>query len=107
DPATEDAARESSSAWHEVAAGVAVVDLSIPPEEQPVALGAVRLFSGYAGWDAEQLEGEIDEGAWFILDPVHEDMLGATPEQLWHDVLQRQGGRLAMLATYPPTPTVN
>ena len=29
------------------------------------------------------------------------------PEQLWHDVLRRQGGKLAMLASYPPTPSVN
>ncbi len=96
-----------SDDWHAVVTGVAVVDLSVAPEDQPVPLNAARLFSGYAGWDAEQLEGEIGEGAWFILDAVRQDILGETPEQLWHDVLQRQGGRLAMLATYPPTPTVN
>ena len=93
--------------WRAVAPGVAVVDLSVPPDEQPVPLGAARLFSGYAGWDAEQLEAEIEEGAWFVLDALLTDVLGDAPEQLWHDVLQRQGGRLAMLATYPPTPGVN
>jgi hypothetical protein len=26
---------------------------------------------------------------------------------LWHDVLRRQRGKLAMLAAYPPHPSVN
>lgn len=93
--------------WRMVADGVGVVDLSVAPPDQPVALEAARLFSGYAGWDAEQLEGEIEEGAWFVLDTVAGDALGPDPERLWHDVLQRQGGKLAMLASYPPSPTVN
>lgn len=98
---------ETRPAWHTVAEGVGVVDLSIAPVDQPVALAGARLFSGYAGWDAEQLEGEIGEGAWFVLDAQRGDVLGDAPESLWHDVLQRQGGKLAMLAAYPPTPTVN
>lgn len=93
--------------WREVAPGAAVVDLSVAPADQPTPLGAARLFSGYAGWDAEQLEGEIEEGAWLVLEALAADVLGADPDRLWHDVLQRQGGRLAMLATYPPSPTVN
>lgn len=28
----------------------------------------IRLFLGYAGWDAEQLEEEIKEGSWIICD---------------------------------------
>ena len=94
-------------AWHAVVEGVGVVDLSVAPGDQPVALGAARLFSGYAGWAPGQLEGEIGEGAWFALDALRADVFATDPEQLWHDVLQRQGGRLAMLAVYPPSPTVN
>lgn len=93
--------------WHEVAPGIAVVDLSVAPSDQPAPLQAARLFSGYAGWDAEQLEGEIEEGAWFVLEALASDVLGDDPDRLWHDVLQRQGGRLAMLASYPPKPGVN
>lgn len=93
--------------WREVAPATAVVDLSVAPADQPTPLRAARLFSGYAGWDAGQLEGEIEEGAWFVVDAVAADVLGADPDRLWHDVLQRQGGRLAMLAAYPPSPTVN
>lgn len=97
----------SSGEWKTVAAGMGVVDLSVAPADQPVTLAAVRLFSGYAGWDAGQLEAEIEEGAWFVLEALAADVLGAEPEDLWHDVLQRQGGKLAMLASYPPSPAVN
>lgn len=93
--------------WRPVAGSVGVVDLSRPPIDQPTALDAVRLFSGYAGWGPGQLEGELEVGGWFVLDAVEDDLLSPRPERLWHDVLQRQGGRLGMLAAYPPSPSVN
>lgn len=93
--------------WRAVAPDAGVVDLSVPPEEQHAALDAARLFSGYAGWSSGQLEDEIEEGSWFVVDAMPGDAFCPLPERLWHDVLQRQGGKLAMLAGYPPTPSVN
>jgi len=86
---------------------VATVDLSVPPGDQPLPLGGVRLFAGYAGWTSGQLEDELGEGAWYIVDAAVDDVFGANPDQLWHDVLRRQGGDLAVLAGYPPHPSVN
>ena len=91
----------------EVADGAGVVDLSLAPVDQPVALRSARLFSGYAGWAAGQLEGELEDGGWFVVDAVADDVFAPAPERLWHDVLQRQGGALGMLAAYPPSPSVN
>jgi len=93
--------------WRAVVEDAGVVDLAVAPEEQPVALVGARLFSGYAGWAEGQLEQEIDEGSWFVLEALAADVFADEPGQLWHDVLQRQGGRLAMLASYPPSPSVN
>jgi len=93
--------------WREVVAGVGVVDLSTAPDGQPVPLGAVRLFSGYAGWAAGQLEAELEDDGWFVFEALASDVFTGDPEALWHDVLQRQGGRVAMLAAYPPSPSVN
>ena len=75
--------------------------------DQPAALGGARLFSGYAGWSARQLDDELEEGAWFCLDALESDLLTGSPEQLWHDVLRRQGGEIGLLATYPPHPYLN
>jgi putative transcriptional regulator len=86
---------------------ITTVDLSVPPEEQPAGVEEVRLFAGYAGWTSGQLEEELGEGAWYVVDPSTEDIFGSNPDQLWHDVLRRQGGQLALLAGYPPHPSVN
>ena len=93
--------------WRSVVPGVGVVDLSMAPEDQPVALDGTRLFSGYAGWGAGQLEQELEDGGWLVVDALALDAFAERPEELWHDVLQRQGGKLAILAGYPPTPSVN
>jgi putative transcriptional regulator len=92
--------------WHQVIGAIGTVDLSVVPSDQP-PLDGVRLFSGYSGWSADQLDDEIEEGAWFCLDAIETDLLTEQPELLWHDVLQRQGGNIGLLATFPPNPSVN
>jgi putative transcriptional regulator len=95
------------SRWRVVLDGVGTVDLAVAPEEQPVAVAELRMFAGYAGWSPDQLEGEVAEGAWIVLDALVADVFTAEADSLWHDVLQRQGGTLALLAGYPPHPSVN
>ena len=75
--------------------------------DQPVELGGARLFSGYAGWAPDQLEAELAEGAWFVLDAVAADVFCTDADRLWHDVMRRQGGELSLLATYPSHPSLN
>ena len=93
--------------WRLVLEGVGTVDLAVAPPEQPVAVAGVRMFAGYAGWSPDQLEAELGEGAWIIVDALVTDVFTTEAEDLWHDVLQRQGGKLALLAAYPPHPSVN
>lgn len=53
----------------------------------------VRVFSGYAGWNARQLAGEIARGDWYVL-PCDPALLFDTPsERLW-ELLRRRGGDL-------------
>jgi len=70
-------------------------------------LRAVRVFAGYAGWAAGQLEGELEEGSWLVLPARTEDVFGSDPERLWSAVLRRQGGALAVLSLLPDDPRVN
>ncbi|MGH9017990.1 MAG: YqgE/AlgH family protein, partial [Acidimicrobiales bacterium] len=93
--------------WRIVVAGVGTVDLAVAPEDQPVVVAGVRMFAGYAGWSPTQLDTELDEGAWIVLDALVDDIFTGDAQNLWHDVLQRQGGKLALLAAYPPHPSVN
>jgi putative transcriptional regulator len=79
---------------------VGMVDLDDPPE-----LSRVRVFAGYAGWAAGQLDGEMEQEAW-INEDAHPDDLFAE-DDLWATVLRRKGGEYALLARIPPDPSVN
>lgn len=83
------------------------VDLDSPPELLTATVEQVRLYAGYAGWTAGQLEAEVAEGAWFVLDALPTDAVGPAPEQLWADVLRRQGPPTSFAASYPEDPTLN
>ncbi len=83
-----------------------VLDLHRDPADLP-GVGSVRLFSGYSGWSAGQLEVEMALGSWFVLDAEPMDALTDDPLGLWASVLARQPGLLGRMATYPDDPSVN
>jgi putative transcriptional regulator len=86
---------------------IGTVDLDAAPEELRAAVSEVRVFAGYAGWGAGQLEAEVEEGAWWVLDALPDDAFSPDPEQLWARVLRRQGAPIAFAASYPADPTLN
>ena len=62
----------------------------------------VKLFAGYAGWSAGQLEGEMKRKAWLTHPASLELIFDTPPEQLWPLVLRRKGGwRNQLLAQSP------
>ena len=64
-------------------------------------IDAVRLYTGYSGWSAGQLDAELASGAWHIVRAMPDDVLCIEPEGLWRAVMRRQGGRLASQSLYP------
>lgn len=103
----EDVTGAEPMGWRRVAGSTGLVDLDTPVAVVADALGALRIFAGYAGWSPGQLEEEIAEGAWYVVDGEPGDAFLASPEDLWTRVLRRQGGRMAMLATLPADPRMN
>jgi putative transcriptional regulator len=76
------------------------------PADVALASRRARVFAGYAGWSAGQLEAELEEDSWFTAEPVEDDVF--TPEgDLWSDVLERKGGPYALLSKMPPDPSLN
>jgi putative transcriptional regulator len=51
----------------------------------------VRLFLGYAGWDAEQLEHELVEGAWLLAPFRREVVFETTADAMWESVVRGLG----------------
>lgn len=104
---TEEPATAGGDGAAPVAGPLSTVDLSRPPGLVRPGVEAVRVFAGYAGWGDDQLEREIEAGAWLVVDARPGDAFSPDPERLWADVLRRQPGRVAWLANYPPDPTMN
>jgi len=86
---------------------IRLVDLDDDPTVAAADLEHVRIFAGYAGWAPDQLEDEIELGAWFPVDAEAGDVFSADPRGLWHAVLRRQPDGLRLLATFPEDPTLN
>lgn len=70
-------------------------------------LRRARVFGGYSGWGAGQLEDELDRNDWIVTPASDSDVFTDEPRFLWHRVLRRLGGRYAMLATMPFDPSNN
>ena len=97
---------EDGPGWSAVLPGVGTVDLDRQGGLSRSVAG-VRLFAGYAGWGAGQLESEIDAGAWWVVEADPGDPFSDRPEELWRAVLRRQGFPLAFVAWFPDDPAAN
>jgi putative transcriptional regulator len=99
---------------------LAVAELEDPEDASELLFGSVgfvqqpdvparrgRVFVGYAGWTAGQLEAELEEEAWFVVPAEPDDLFDDEPDELWSTVLRRQGGAYAVLALMPPDPSMN
>ncbi len=93
--------------WHPLVGQVGTVDLNADPGDAVPGVAAVRIFAGYAGWGPQQLEAEIADGGWFVVDADPADALSPLPDDLWREVLRRQSGIVALFADYPPDPSMN
>lgn len=82
----------------------------MPADADPLLVAAstrrVRVFAGYAGWGAGQLEAELSEDSWYVESAVAEDVFNEA-DDLWSDVLQRKGGPFRLLSKMPPNPSLN
>ncbi|WAL95791.1 YqgE/AlgH family protein [Streptomyces sp. Je 1-369] len=93
--------------FRRVHGAIGLVDLEAPPELLAPALGSLRIFAGYSGWGPGQLENELADGAWYVVESEPGDVSSPDPERLWRAVLRRQRSELAMVATYPDDASLN
>ncbi|OEV09988.1 putative transcriptional regulator [Streptomyces sp. Amel2xB2] len=103
----EEEGRDGPLGWRRVHGAIGLVDLEAPPELLAAELGSLRIFAGYAGWGPGQLEKELSEGAWYVVESEPGDVSSPSPERLWRSVLRRQRSELAMVATYPDDASLN
>lgn len=100
-----------------VAVGRADFLIAVPGFESTVGLvdvagavpgdAAVRIFSGYASWAPGQLDAEIVDGTWWVVDAFVDDVHTNRPEGLWQRVVTRQKNEVALFSHYPERPGLN
>jgi putative transcriptional regulator len=78
---------------------------TLDPDSANSSLQRLRVYAGYAGWGAGQLDGEVEQGAWIVQaadpdDPFRDD-------DIWSEALRRKGGGYRLLATMPADPSLN
>lgn len=100
-------AESASPLWRHLADGIGVVDLNGDALLAPEGLRDLRVFAGYAGWGAGQLEDEMAMDGWFVVDADPGDLFTPDAHRLWHDVLARQPDDLRRYAVFPDDPSVN
>jgi len=83
------------------------VDLTEDPHSLATRIVAARIFRGYSGWSAGQLDRELAEGSWMVFDATIDDVLTGDPDTLWRRVVARQGGRTGWVAAVPDDLSAN
>lgn len=73
----------------------------------PLPDGALRVFSGYAGWAPGQLAGELSQQAWWVLPALPGDLLAVRPTALWRALVRRLPPPAGWASTMPEDPSAN
>jgi putative transcriptional regulator len=66
-----------------------------------------KVFAGHAGWGPGQLDEELEQGSWIVLDADVDELFSDSPEELWSAALRRKGGAYALLSRMPEDPSLN
>jgi putative transcriptional regulator len=96
----------SAAAWI-VAADVGLASSNLDIAELGDVVRRGRVYAGYSGWGAGQLEGELEIESWIVEPPLPGELFPDDPDRLWSDVLDRKGGQYALVARMPADPSVN
>ncbi len=75
---------------HQLPLGDALQDITID-------LADLRLFIGYAGWSAGQLDHELARGSWHVVPASEELIFAEDPDQLWKRLLPVREYRAGLL----------
>jgi putative transcriptional regulator len=67
----------------------------------------VRFFLGYSGWEAGQLEEEINENSWLVANASDSDLMNIDENEMWVKSVRAMGGKYTMWENFPENPSLN
>jgi putative transcriptional regulator len=67
----------------------------------------IRFYAGYSGWQPKQLDQEMDENSWIVLNGQKNHVFETRPTNLWKKIMLSQGEDFAPWVHFPDDPTMN
>lgn len=68
----------------------------------------IRFFIGYSGWEKGQLEEELKEKSWIVINDIPSNViLNTENDALWKDLMERLGGKFRLMSKFPKNPSDN
>jgi putative transcriptional regulator len=67
----------------------------------------IRFFIGYSGWKPNQLEKELSDNSWLVLNTTVEEVFRVNTEKTWRNILISLGQEYAQWVNYPEDPQLN
>ena len=70
--------------------------------------GYIRFFAGYSGWDAGQLDAEMNENSWTVASPLSDtEILSGEGDAYWHKAVRTLGPDFRSWLYHPQYPSQN
>ena len=67
----------------------------------------IRMFVGYAGWSAGQVDAELNSNSWIIEKATSSMVFRKDVEELWSDILHKMGEPYRKMINFPEDPNLN
>jgi len=90
--------------WSPVVGATGLIDFETA---DPSGIGRIRVYAGYAGWSAGQLDAEVAALDWIVAAAHPDDPFNADPDGLRHTALIRKGGLFPAYEHFPADPALN
>ena len=67
----------------------------------------IRFFLGYTGWSVNQLNDELNESSWKVVNNTYPDLFKVDSDFIWRNQLLKFGGDYQIWANAPKNPSLN
>ena len=76
--------------------------------ENEILKTEIRFFLGYSGWTKEQLENELTENSWLLIENKKKgELLSKRTSDFWKEKIEAQGGDYVLFSNAPENPILN
>jgi putative transcriptional regulator len=77
-------------------------------KEEKITKNNIRFFLGYSGWSVNQLEQELKENAWLVVENgLKNKILSKSAQHFWKEKIMEQGGDYVLFSNAPSDPMLN